>query len=135
MNYRQALPRKTDGRYDYTHTRDKHTTPIGYCMGPGLASRIGAVGDPNKYHIDGHATADEAWACYVGWYLDNHEMICAIDDRLRSECVICGEFTFENVRVGPHGRGWQWYMHERHADRETIERLMLETGSVSVASW
>ena len=91
MNYYEALQRQTDKRWDYTRRNDGHVTPVGYCRGwtegteEELVHRLGddmgkmahasqeeRRDHQDRYHDDGHETAEEARECYKRYLLDNH---------------------------------------------------------------
>lgn len=117
MNYYGARQRESGGRWDYTRAnRRSGTYAIGYCAGfrPLDATIVPAemAQQENEwvekhraqYHTDGHATADEARACYKTYLLDRWE-----DDHARRgshrwsgaqhQCKECKAWTQEFVEV------------------------------------
>lgn len=85
--YYQPLARKDDGRFDYTRgTGSSPAYSIGYCAG-GTGD-----GDPAKYHDDGHATAEEACACYRAWCLDAR-LRFGSEAGTQKPCKRCGAWT------------------------------------------
>lgn len=89
MNYYAARERLSDGRFDFTCRNDDKTWPVGYCheyrqwsasdfnfMSEEAAAReaekLNQKYEPVReaFHSDGHATAEEAQACYRRFLLD-----------------------------------------------------------------
>lgn len=141
--YFQPLQRKSDKRWDYTsRTGSTPTHAIGYCAGwrehteeewarmeeqygPFLVRQLKADLErrrplKERYHSDGHATAEEAEHCHDTYMLDT-----ALEFR-RSEteqhrCAVCNEWAqtatdFRGESIGPH----HW-LCDAHANRESYE--------------
>src|SRR5438045_2364290 len=104
MAYYGPLQRK-DGRWDYTCTNGAGTFPIGYCSAyreltpdgglfpKEMCDRENARILPfkDKYHGDGHATSEEAMACYRVHELDQHLVFDANESGdTKHKCGICG---------------------------------------------
>lgn len=141
MNYRNASQRASDKRWDYTLTNDGRTRPIGYCVGLERALKIanvplhGEAVDPpvtaetlphaDRYHADGHETAEEACSCYAEYQVDHHAKF-RIDDSERtgkSDCAECGGLTRDSVEVGFGVPRRVPLCREHHHDRETVLKL------------
>ena len=117
MNYYGPRQRESDGRFDYTvANRRSGTRAIGYCTefrlvgAESLPEEIIAQANARiekhkaKYHTDGHATADEACACYKEYLLDcwEDEFAHRGADRWKGaqhQCRECKEWTQEFVQV------------------------------------
>lgn len=141
MNYYRALQRKEDGRWDFTRTNDRVSTPTGYCAGwiewtpeqieriPELVRETARL-EPfrHKFHTDGHATREEAVACYRRYELDTSTNL---DGRTvnASRCLVCGEWTdrFASVSQCSH-----FPLCDKHRTAEEVEKRY--EGSDSVAS-
>lgn len=127
MNYYQPRQRESDQRWDYTCKRDKQIWPIGYCSG---RSAEGPHAD--KYHSDGHASAEEATNCYMLYLLDNE---LRFDDgegsRVLHVCQYpgCEEFTGGHATVGT-GPCAIYSLCEAHRTREAVEVLFKAPGLV-----
>jgi hypothetical protein len=138
MNYYKARERK-DGRWDYTCMNDGMIWPVGYCAKyvdpmdynfPGCEvfqtehhlEKARVVKD--KHHEDGHATADEACACYGKYLLDNKLRLGLKYGDMQRKCEVCGEWTELNACVDNQ------YMTlcEKHNNREEVEKLFRGVG-------
>lgn len=121
----QPLQRRSDGRWNMTVGSDDEgwTHAVGFCSGtfdtiwpphnPALPERVAPWGgveaydaDREKhrvhaalYHDDGHATAEEAEACY-----DHYCRVLRRRDfqerDVQRKCAICGAWTVHRVMVG-----------------------------------
>lgn len=85
---------RIDLAWDYTEGSDESNTlgPIGYC------NSDAAVYDPAraaKYHRDGHATPEEAKACYDQWRTDHEPARKAL-----------GQVAFEAYNAAVGGLTW-----------------------------
>lgn len=108
----QPRERKNDGRFDYTVcTGSTEPHPIGYCRGwreetrESLTERFGAnlaeaIAQEqeelrpfkDKFHTDGHATSEEAEACYREFQLDT--LLTFRDEpNTQKKCAACGDWT------------------------------------------
>lgn len=139
MNHYSARQRK-DGRYDYTRANKRlGIFPVGYCAGflePEEFERVGIhLPDRDKelqekfrdkYHKDGHETADEACECYRQYLIDHESRFLKHSDELR-KCEICGEWTDTMVMVG---QSRMYELCENHQDDESIEKVMPKIGEI-----
>lgn len=140
MNYYAARQRLSDQRFDFTCMNDGKTWPVGYCKvwRPLTAEDLSYVGSPEQiermvkehqakfeplkanYHADGHATAEEAQACYRKYLLDTQ---LRFSDKPNEEeqrrCAICSAWT-QHI-------GWvdmkSWPLCVEHQTRESVEKL------------
>src|ERR1039458_152792 len=108
MNYYAARQRK-DGRWDYTNKNDDFIGSVGYChkyrpLTDGslkglypqeyLEQKEEKQGIfKHKYHMDGHATKEEACECYRKYLLDTTLCLDGCNDDTQRKCKICGEWT------------------------------------------
>lgn len=137
--YFEALQRQTDKRWDYTRrTGSTPAHPIGYCAGWNYPRLIENLEPSNplivaleheqaarlqfkdKYHKDGHATAEEAMACHDTFLLDT-----ALEFR-RSEteqhrCVVCKAWAQNLVDVRGENIGPHHWVCDEHATRAAYE--------------
>lgn len=136
MNYYQARKRETDGRWDFTCRNDDQIWPVGYCRAyrPFTGNELWMVGgaehaayenakeEPfkDKYHEDGHATADEAADCYRLYVLDHRIRLNEEAADEQRKCEVCGEWTTLRASVD-HGAGWPLCV--LHNNREEVEKL------------
>jgi len=112
--YYQPLQRERDKRWDMTRsTGSSGPHPIGYCCGWHEPARevLEKTWGPNghmvdavlrdydrlrpfkdKYHEDGHATAEEASACWDDYRLDNELEFTTSVDTMK-KCGCCGAWT------------------------------------------
>lgn len=115
MNYYQARQR-TDGRWDFTCMNDGQIHPVGYCHAyrPWTAEVVRWHADPEhaeeeaarleaeqapfreKYHADGHATAEEADRCWYEYELDDLRPVTY--DGAQYPCAVCGAWTQQGLR-------------------------------------
>ncbi len=89
MSFYQALARQQDGRFDYTCTNSAGVFAVGFCGG----------GEGDGLHLDGHATAAEAYACYRRFQLA-HETVRGERKDTQRKCRVCGDWTTHEVVVG-----------------------------------
>ena len=132
MNYLKARQRQSDKRWDYTCMNDRRIWPIGYChewreytpeerktycMNDGWYEEYESR--KAKYHSTGHATPEEACACYKEYQLDTALRFGTQPNR-KEQCLVCGEWTQQMAMVG----GYETYvLCEKHANREEVEKL------------
>ncbi|MGE0460889.1 MAG: hypothetical protein AB7Q16_05930 [Vicinamibacterales bacterium] len=121
----QPLQRQRDGRWNMTVSSDEErwTHAVGFCAGtfdqcwpphnPSEPQRVMAWGSVDAYeadrlkhrvhealyHDDGHATAEEAQACYDRYCRLLHRRDFDEKD-VQRKCAICGEWTVHRVMVG-----------------------------------
>ena len=138
MNYLQARQREVEGRWDYTCMNDGRIWPVGYCagwrdwtdaqreqFGAAFVERAEAESAPfrDKYHRDGHATRDEAYACYTTYMLDQRTRLDQIrEDDAHPRCAAegCVRLSSATVSIG----GWpRFSVCSAHQTRETLESL------------
>jgi hypothetical protein len=145
MNHYAARQRADDPgkhRWDYTLANKRGGTyPIGYChafrpftpetlrMDQEQCDRWNRDEAPflTKYHDDGHATAEEACACYRTYLLDHHTRLHdppEKPDQLH-RCAVCDKFTAGAAEVG--NSDW-WYLCDEHRTHEQVEKLMPAIG-------
>ncbi len=130
MRHYSAKQRQSDGRWDYTCDN----RPEGYCGAferfwpedaspeiPGYAeARADALAHRDKYHTDGHATAQEACECYKRYLLDNRTRFHVMSDQMR-KCAACGAWTDRYAQVG----GYQIFaLCESHCQAATLASLL-----------
>ena len=129
MNYFGPRQRESDKRWDYTCRNDNWVYPVGYCHEyRSLKNGLMPVSDEqereherfkDKYHTNGHVTADEACQCYKQYLLDRrfHTSQWA---GTQHQCNVCGEWTQTYVQIG----GYQTFdLCAKHANREEVEKL------------
>lgn len=107
MNYYRAAQRHSDKRWDFVKSRDKDTWPVGYCRAkPDTSKPVGGEPWPEsevasieknaaKYHTDGHATQEEAEACYTEYLIDG--MRISRDDP--RPCKGCGSLEGATLTI------------------------------------
>jgi hypothetical protein len=134
----QPKQRHRDKRWDMTASSDEEgwTHPIGYCAGwhewtEERAKRIGfslehclrdqepRLPHKAKFHEDGHATSEEASACWDGYVLDT-ELSFREEPEQKRKCQVCGEWT-QTVAVLGHEFHHEFYLCTEHATREHVE--------------
>jgi hypothetical protein len=107
--------RKWDQRWDYCCFNEDQNwaNPIGYCSGNG----------PTPFHGDGHASREEAIACFRRYELD-HEATYEMEhpDELR-RCRICQAWTNMAAAVGRAGIIRIYDLCPAHQRREFLEIL------------
>jgi hypothetical protein len=135
----QPLQRQSGGRWDYTVSSDENrsTYLTGYCCGDfdtvwpiepttGLldpeqwaSARAEALPFASKYHGDGHATAEEASACFLEYQLDRVLTFTNDDDEQR-KCQVCGAWTTGRATVGLSRR---YSLCDQHRSRQHVADL------------
>ena len=80
---------RQDARWEYScRSASAERVPVGYCAG----------GEADGYHSDGHATSDEACACYQLF-----EVATALEfveeSGLRLQCAVCETWTMGRGRI------------------------------------
>jgi hypothetical protein len=124
MNYYQARQRNTSLRWDFTCKNDKRIWPVGYCSGK-------SDGGPydNKYHDDGHASAEEASECYRQYLLDNRLVFDEGEgSRTMRVCQYpgCDEFTSGMAEI----EFCVFYLCDSHRTREIVESMFEAPGQI-----
>jgi hypothetical protein len=159
MNHWRAAQRTgrddgSTGRWDYTcGNRRTGTYSVGYCSGwqydkwieraksPQPGTLVGDVEgleqerdqrlpSKDKYHTDGHATADEAIACFRQFKLDTSldflkppatahpQSLHACEEKSKT----CRNYTANLATIAGSSFG-SWYLCDEHLNRESVERL------------
>lgn len=132
MNHLKASQRTTDRRWDYTNTNDRRTHPIGYCAGWREYNEAERkrfcmndkwydeyTSNKDKYHEEGHATEEEAKACYKAYQLDTSLRVSK-DSSSQQKCQVCQTWTQTRAVVG----GYSYFVVcDEHANRTEIEKL------------
>ena len=143
----------TSGRWDYTVRHDDATFRVGYCYGefdrawpeqPGVieltvygdaeayqAARARHLEHAAKYHAGGHATREEACACYLAFVLD-HEIryVAGHDDDAEAlfRCEAPGCRTHTSGGAVWSGTSRQFDLCQAHRTRETVASLIGSIG-------
>ena len=155
MNYYEAreltVGGNPSGLFHFTQMRDKRIWPVGYCAGWREWTRESLTGKQHErvildlladqeikrkffesYHTDGHATREDANACYRLFLLDNRLTLNAgTTDRqqIRCDAADCNEWTQSHASVDHQ----DYWLCETHMNRETIETLF--SVSAIISSW
>ncbi len=134
MNYLKARQRESDKRWDYTLMNDGLVHAAGYCarwlpwpdlvpINPVLVEQYNA--SRPQHHVDGHATAEEAEACYKTYLLDGS--LRFYDDQpsarqlIRCQVADCQVYTSGSAAVGGYER---WSLCAEHRTREIVATLL-----------
>lgn len=143
-----VLQRQSDKRWDMTVSSDEEgwAHAIGYCagwkgdpdeaererlekmFGEGFADRLAAELEPlrqhqAKFHRDGHATAEEAYACYKQYELDTKLRFWESKSE-QKKCQICEAWTTHRAELGEFHR--EFFLCLEHATRENVVLVMEE---------
>lgn len=143
--YYQALQRQSDKRWDMTVSSDDEgwAHAIGYCagwkgdpdeaekerlnnmFGEGFSDRLAAEIEPkrqfiDKFHKDGHATSEEAHACYRQYELDCELRFYESKSEQR-KCQVCEAWTTHRAELGDFYR--EFVLCESHATRENVKAV------------
>lgn len=136
MNYFAARQRESDKRWDYTCKNDGTIWPVGYCGGwrepqtglltPEQVQQWVSQAAPHrhKFHLDGHATAEEACDCYKQYLLDFDLRLGGEALNTQRKCEVCGAWTSRFARVGHR----TWFLCDEHRTREHVEALFGPVG-------
>lgn len=137
MNYFAARQRECDKRWDYTCKRDGVIYPVGYCAGwrepqPGILTPgqikewlNEAIPHQDKFHNDGHATAEEARECYKQYLLD-FSLHLNCDASVALKCEMCDSLTTKRAKVDSS----TWALCDVHRTRENVEALYGPIGEI-----
>jgi hypothetical protein len=146
MNYYQARQRKVDNRWDYSCRNDDRIWPVGYCakyrdpeeMASDLVpilmwrkdeiERIRATKD--KYHTDGHATAEEACECYRQYLLDHKLRLDGESKDTWHKCLVCETLTNHFAEIEMQ----VYVLCDKYRTREEVEKLFGPVGE-SISSY
>jgi hypothetical protein len=134
----KAAQRESGGRWDYTVEVNGKAEPAGYCAGwrevtaadearaPGLLRDQEKFLRPHqaKFHKDGHATLEEACACFRGYLLDTTRR--ATSKELHP-CDFPGCLCRTDAGVVVDGE-LRWKLCKPHRTREAFEQLMPPVG-------
>jgi hypothetical protein len=141
----QVLQRESDKRWDMTVSSDEEgwAHAIGYCagwkgdpdqgetdrmtslFGEGFVDRLKAELEPKRqfqanYHRDGHATREEAEACYERYELDC-ELRFWESKSEQKKCQICEAWTTNRAELGAFHR--EFILCSEHATRDNVKGL------------
>jgi hypothetical protein len=133
MNYLGPRQRQEDMRWDYTcANRRTGTYGVGYCrawkpfepasyMTAEMCENENKKFEPflSKFHTTGHATQDEACACYKDYLLD-HEMWLGTMSGQQRQCQVCQTWTQTFVEVGT---AHLFVLCEQHSGRDEVVKL------------
>lgn len=142
MNHDAPRQRIEDSRWDYTSSNPRYGThPIGYCRPWSDPREWEHIPEPerereharlapfqDRYHTDGHETAEEACACYKAYLLDLRLRLRRWESEEPPQTLYlcaasgCGEHTAHRADVG--GLGPSWPLCEIHLNRETVSGLL-----------
>lgn len=148
MNYYQARQREGDKRWDYTCMNDGRIWPIGYCVEYKEFSKDNLAFSHytdeqleklnadqgqfrEKYHVNGHETAEEAEDCYKEYLLDHRLKFYkdeSEEERHEKKCQICGILTTGRAEVD-HSRHFD--LCPEHQSREKVWELFEVGQSIS----
>jgi hypothetical protein len=134
--------RVSDSRWDYTISSDEErwVHPTGYCAGwrspeeseETLKKYFGndytipaeererTLRHKDKFHSDGHATAEEAVECHRQYELD-FETRSHHYENVQHKCQECGDWTHTEMSVGQFFR---WWLCVKHQGRDILEKLL-----------
>jgi len=147
MNYYQARQRSETKRWDFTCMNDEKAWPVGYCAGfrewkdvefytpeqnkvrrEEWEKKFLPLKD--KFHCDGHETAEEAAACYRQYLLDTRLSFMPHKESAEGyykRCAKCGTLTNGAVEVG-HGEIIP--ICDEHQTREVMEEIYPAVGQI-----
>lgn len=127
-----------NGRWNYTCMNSGRIWKIGYCagwtepkrnelirtFGESFADRVSAAHEKlqehkDRFHLDGHATKEEAYACYKQFILDSQlDLDRSMPDQMM-RCLVCHEFT-QGLAFVDHIT--TFVLCDKHRTREEAER-------------
>ena len=134
MNHLGPMQRKSDGRFDYTYNGRAY----GYCceydpipedgkiMPAQVAHDHNVKMEPfkDKFHANGHATSEEACACYRQYLLDMRLTLKPQEPENATQqhrCQVCKKFTACYAMVGSYR---MFTLCPEHQTREEVEKLL-----------
>lgn len=142
----QVLQRQSDKRWDMTVSSDEEgwAHPIGYCtgwrgdpddaekerltktFGEGFVEGLQREWDQkrshkDKFHRDGHATAEEAEACWRAYRFDT-ELRFHESTSTQKVCQVCGVWTPKYAELG-HEFPERFDLCDAHLTRECVEQV------------
>jgi hypothetical protein len=141
--YFAASQRKSDGRWDYTsRSGSTHAHPIGYCAGwkehtdeewaqmetqygPFLVKQLREDLErrrplKERYHSEGHATAEEAQHCHDTYLLDT-ALEFQRSETEQHRCVVCNAWAQNQARLRGDLLGSDQWVCDDHATRDAYE--------------
>lgn len=139
MNYYEPKQRKSDGKWDYT----RNGCATGYChtfkpfekefveqfhISDREVEKHNSFAD--KYHADGHDSADEACECYKQYQLDHTLQLDHEDVNQQRKCEVCGEWTTKFAMLDCS----LFHLCDEHRTREEVEKLY-SASTFSMSSW
>lgn len=148
MNYYAARKRQSNGLWDFTCMNDGSVWPVGYCKAfremavedaSGFASKDDAarvVAEHNRkfsplqanYHAGGHATQEEARACYRKYLLDTRARFSdKPNEEEQRRCAICKAWTQHSGSVDDQ----IWPLCQEHQTRDSLEKLAPPIGEIA----
>jgi hypothetical protein len=138
MNHYRARQR-LDGNYDFTCANGKRIIPVGYCRAyadlssdPNVRQTLSPqeqairVATRHKHHSCGHATPEEAEACYREYSLDHHLVLNREYDGVQHNCQVCGCWTNLHADVDMQ----RFTLCAEHNNRQQVELLMVGASEV-----
>lgn len=156
MNYYQARQRTT-GRWDYTVMNNRLVSPVGYCQGrfdtifperrdPSWSwylddehyahERAKVLPFAAHYHDDGHATEDEANACYRRYQLDQRLRLDGGEGgHAYYRCQAPGGCTTLTNRYAELDHLSLFHLCDEHRTREVVEQLAGNRAGLSISSY
>ena len=139
MNYYEPKQRKSDGKWDYT----RNGLAAGYCqnfkpiekesveqfrISDELVEKHNGCAD--KYHTNGHDSADEACECYKQYQLDYQLQLDHEDKNQQRKCEVCGEWTTKFAMLDCS----LFHLCDKHRTRDEVEKLY-SASTFSMSSW
>lgn len=132
MNYLSAMHRY-DGRWDFTINGH----PTGYCTDfPPTENKYNILGweehlakcevNRHKYHTDGHATKEEACACFLEYELDNRWREWESSSQ-QQKCRECGCWTTHIIQLGSYA---MYSLCIEHATKDIVRKLHGPIGEI-----
>lgn len=125
MNHYAARQRKSDMRWEFTCRNDENTWSVGYCAGGKVWSQVKGE-HREKWHDDGHPTAEDAAECYRQFQLDQY---LRFEDNPNATALgvcehpECSEAASGIARVGMISMR----LCSAHKTRETVDTLFRRT--------
>lgn len=139
MNYYRVRERQ-DGRFDMTVENDHRIQPVGYCAGwhdwPDWLQMMSPeqhaqhLRDREKYHSTGHATAEEAAACYKQYVLDTRLRLHLRYADVQHRCAVCDAWTDGYAEVEMR----HYTLCPEHNTRAQVEAMFTLTADVEIVS-
>lgn len=144
MNHYGPRQREKDKRWDYCCENDGIIWPVGYCRAYKDLADDPLVGDmmrkdelelkrslQHKHHTGGHASPEEAQACFREYQLDQNLRLSFTHPDTQFRCQVCGEWTQLYAQVG-HLTTYD--LCAQHNNRAEVEKLYGLPGEI-ISSW